>query len=211
ASQPAAAQAPILEVTNARIGYGGDDVIDGLDVSARPGELIAVTGPNGAGKSTLLRGLAGYQPMECDSYTIGGRPTTPSSPDHHELTYAVMDEWMWLRGLTIRDHFEVFFEEESITTPTEALEIFGVADLADRVPYSLSSGQQRRAALASILVRPWRILFIDEPEQRLDSDFQGILGRVLHHHMGKRAVIAATHAPQLLGEVSATITLASGT
>ena len=55
--------------------------------------------------------------------------------------------------------------------------------------------------LASLLVRPWRILFIDEPEQRLDEEYQGILAGILERYLGDRAAIIATHAAPLLGSV----------
>ncbi len=190
---------PLLSVLGARIGYGKEFVIDGLDLGVTAGEVVAVTGPNGSGKSTLLRGLAGFQPMRCTRFEIDGVPAAPETAMHHEATYAVMDEWMWLRGMTVRDHFEVFHEPESLAMPEAALTEFGVLDLADRMPHSLSSGQLRRVSLASILVRPWRILFIDEPEQRLDEEYQGILGGVLDRHLGERAAIIATHAAPLLG------------
>ncbi len=203
---------PLLSVLGARIGYGSGFVIDGLDVNANTGEVVAVTGSNGSGKSTLLRGLAGFQPMRCSRFEIDGIAAAPDTALHREVTYAVMDEWMWLRGMTVRDHFEVFHEPESLADPEQALSEFGVLDLADRMPHSLSSGQLRRITLASILVRPWRILFIDEPEQRLDEEYQGILGGVLKHYLGQRCAIIATHAPELLGEVvTQTIHLDSST
>ena len=160
---------------------------------------MAATGPNGSGKSTLLRGLAGFQPMECSSFTISGQPAAPDSNLHRDVTYAVMDEWMWLRGMTVRDHFEVFHEESSLCDPEQALTEFGVLDLADRLPHSLSSGQLRRVTLASLLGRPWRVLFIDEPEQRLDAEYQGILAAIFDRYLGDRAAIIATHAAPLLG------------
>ena len=94
--------APLLSVRNVRVGYGPITVIKGLDLDLAPGEVVAVTGSNGSGKSTLLRGLAGFQPMECSSFTISGQPAAPDSDLHREVTYAVMDEWMWLRGMTVR-------------------------------------------------------------------------------------------------------------
>lgn len=193
--------APVLDVRGIRAGYGSREVIRGLDVTVRPGEILAVTGPNGSGKSTLLRGLAGFQGMDYETFFIDDDEAPPSSPRHRDLTYAVLDEWMWLRDLTIRDHFEVFAEDDSLASPEEALGAFGVLDLADRVPHSLSSGQQRRAALASILIRPWRVLFIDEPEQRLDREFQDVLASVFRTYLGDRAAVIATHAAPLFGDV----------
>ena len=176
-------------------------VIRDVSLTLTKGELVALIGPNGAGKSTLLRGLAGFQPMECSSFEIDGQPGEPDTNLHREVTYAVMDEWMWLRGMTVRDHFEVFHEESSLCDPEQALTEFGVLNLADRMPHSLSSGQLRRVTLASLLVRPWRILFIDEPEQRLDEEYQGILAGILERYLGDRAAIIATHAAPLLGSV----------
>lgn len=190
--------ASLLSVRDVHIGYGNTTVIDGLDLDLAPGEVLAVTGSNGSGKSTLLRGLAGFQPMQCSAFTIAGQPGGPDTNLHRDVTYAVMDEWMWLRGMTVRDHFEVFHEEDSLCDPEQSLTEFGVLNLAERLPHSLSSGQLRRVTLASLLVRPWRILFIDEPEQRLDEEYQGILAGILERYLGDRAAIIATHAAPLL-------------
>ena len=103
---------------------------------------------------------------------------------HKQVTYAVMDDWMWLPERTVRDHFDVFAEPESIAAPEEALQAFGVLELGNRVAHTLSSGQQRRVALASIL------------------------GEVLQKSLGGRAAVIATHQPELLsGLISHTIQL----
>lgn len=190
-----------LHVEKMTIGYGSEVVIDGLDIHAEAGELLTVIGPNGAGKSTLLRGLAGFHPMSFDSYFVDGISCAPESSDHKKWTHSVTDEWMWLEGLTLRDHLQLMAapdnKAEQRETINNALTIFGLSNLANRIPTSFSSGQLQRAALSSIMTRPWKVLFLDEPEKRLDDEYQGLLSTLLPALARDRVIVVATHAPEL--------------
>lgn len=187
-----------LHVEDIVMGYGPSTVIDGITVHADADEFVAVTGANGSGKSTLLRGLAGLQPMGFGTYRIDGVDCLPESRQHRQWTHSITDNWMWLRGLTLRDHLRMFAaSSDGVDGVDAALAQFGLEDLADRLPVSLSSGQLQRAALSSIMVRPWRVLFLDEPEQRLDGQYLQVLAEALHPLLPGRVIVAATHAPEL--------------
>lgn len=178
-------------------GYGDNHVIDGLDITAELGDLVLVTGPNGAGKSTLLGALAGLLPATFESYRMRGEDCSPQSERHRRITHSVTGEWMWLRDLTLADHLSLAQSKPGICSADEALEEFGLAHLSGRVPSSLSSGQLQRASLASILTRPWDVLFLDEPEQRLDAEYAHKLPQVLRRCLPGRVIFASTHAPEL--------------
>lgn len=84
-----------------------------------------------------------------------------------------------------------------------ALDLFGAAHLIRRLPHSLSTGQERRCALASMIVRPWSVLFLDEPERGLDEEYQGVLAEALGAILGQRSVVLATHRPELFADLPA--------
>ncbi len=191
-----------LKVSGITVGYGNTVVIEGLDLEIAQGQVLIVTGPNGVGKSTLLRGLAGLQYVDYAEYLIDENPCSPHSAEHKIITHSVSDEWPWLPGLTIGDHLALYGGiDQANPAATRALEYLGVADLLDRLPFSLSTGQERRAALASIAVRPWRVLFLDEPERGLDLDHQTLLGRTIKELAPGRCVVIATHRPDLFAKL----------
>lgn len=194
-----------LSVTNARIAYGDNVVIDSVDFHVESGDICALVGANGAGKSTLLKGIAGFIPMTYDSFMIDGGATDPSSPRHRDLTFAIMDNFAWLRGLTLWDHYCLIGKDSSKARIHEAMERFDIDAFADRMPYSLSTGQAQRAQLVTMLLRPWQVLFLDEPEQRLDEYSQQILGEVLSSDLLDRTIIMATHSSWLRDEVATTV------
>ncbi|MDO5729774.1 MAG: ATP-binding cassette domain-containing protein [Actinomycetaceae bacterium] len=192
-----------LEATDVRIGYDQTIIIDGFDLSVGDGEICAFVGPNGAGKSTVLKGLAGFLPMHYAALRIDGTPTTTSSRLHRRTTFSILDNFAWVRGLTLWDHYRSLAPSFPIEKIEDAMDTFEVYDLADRMPYSLSTGQLQRASLVSILLRDWRVLFLDEPEQRLDSTSQEVLGDVLREVTADRSVIMATHSPELIDRSNA--------
>lgn len=187
-----------LEATDVQIGYEQTIIIDGFDLSVGDGEICALVGPNGAGKSTVLKGLAGFLPMQYTALSIDGTPTTTSSRLHRRATFSILDNFAWVRGLSLWDHYRCLAPSFPIEKIEDAMDTFEVYDLADRMPYSLSTGQLQRASLVSLLLRDWRVLFLDEPEQRLDITSQEVLGDVLREIAVDRTVIMATHSPELI-------------
>lgn len=192
----------MLTVTGATISYGTHTVIDGCDLTVEPASVVAFVGSNGAGKSTFLKGLAGFIPMQCSSFTLDGQPCVPSSPIHRRDTFAIMDNFAWMRGLTLWDHYCLLGKHLPQERIVAAMERFNIDAYADRMPYSLSTGQAQRASLVTMLLRPWKVLFLDEPEQRLDAVSQEILAEVLVEELADRTVVMATHSPMLRDEVA---------
>ncbi|WP_350258352.1 ATP-binding cassette domain-containing protein [Scrofimicrobium sp. R131] len=192
-----------LQVDDIRMGYGKVPVIRDLSLNVEPGQALIVTGANGAGKSTLLRGLAGLQPMKFSSYLLGGEDCPPTSRAHRQLTHSIFDDWAWLPELTVGDHLLLASKSQRSSSVEVALDLFGAAHLIRRLPHSLSTGQERRCALASMIVRPWSFLFLDEPERGLDEEYQEVLAEALGAILGQRSVVLATHRPELFADLPA--------
>ncbi|MCC7119876.1 MAG: ABC transporter ATP-binding protein [Anaerolineales bacterium] len=158
-------------------------VLKNINLQIEQGEFVAIVGPNGAGKSTLCYALSGFVPHFfkgelSGSIEVAGRQSSQST----------LSEWVLNVGLAFQNPFnqisgakytvfeEVAFGLENMGVPrTEmqvrveaALQLTGIADLAQRSPYSLSGGQQQRVALTSILVMRPKLLVLDEPTSQLD-------------------------------------------
>jgi len=177
--------------------FGEHRVLDGVDLAFGTGSVTALTGPNGVGKSTLLRCLAGATPVDAGDVLLDGEVCDTSAPDHWRAVLSILDDHAWLPGLTVRDHLLLIGDDVD-----QALERVGLAGLGDRRAESLSSGQRQRAALAITLVRPWRVLLLDEPERHLDSDGVDLLVE-LAAQWDDRTLVFATHSEDLVRRTGA--------
>lgn len=167
----------IVEVKNLRHVYP-DGTVALNDVSFRitHGESVAVIGANGAGKSTLLQHLNGYLAATSGDIRIGDTPLTRATlPDIRRTVGMVFqdpDDQLFMP--TVFD--DVAFgplnlglpEEDIDRRVTEALALVGAGHLKKKPPYHLSSGEKRRAAIATVLAMSPDILVMDEPTSGLD-------------------------------------------
>lgn len=182
-------------------GYAGAGVLDSVTFTTTPGRAFVVKGANGAGKTTLLRCLNGTTRPDAGQVLLDGAPCDPADRHAWEQIYGVLDDFTWFPGLTVADHLAML---DPHADAQRVLGRFGVAQLADRVATSLSTGQMRRAALATTLVRPWQVLLLDEPEQRLDDDGLERLVAELRAFLDEgRCVVLSTHADALVASLDA--------
>jgi cobalt transport protein ATP-binding subunit len=169
---------PALEVKGLTFRYPGTDrpVLDGLGLRVGAGERVAVLGPNGSGKTTLVLHLNGLLDRQAGSIVVGGLPVEP--PHLGEVRRRVgmvfqdPDDQLFLQ--TVRD--DVAFGPTNLglrgaardERVADALRSVGASELAERNPYQLSGGEQRRAALATVLSMRPEVLVLDEPTSGLD-------------------------------------------
>ncbi|WP_068929137.1 heme ABC exporter ATP-binding protein CcmA [Planobispora rosea] len=192
---------PIIVVRAVEVTLGGNPVLQGVDLEVARGEIVAMTGPNGAGKSTLLRCLAGLRTADAGEITVLGGPPR-DVPAFWRDVALTGDELAWYPGLTVREHLELMAAVHS--TPRmdveEVLDAFGLEQRADAAPFALSTGQRQRLVLAMTLLRPSRVLLLDEPERGLDAEFRERLAAILADYAaGGGTVVMATHDPGLAG------------
>ncbi|GII59796.1 ABC transporter ATP-binding protein [Planotetraspora thailandica] len=170
-------------------------ILTGIDLAAGPGEVVAVVGVNGAGKSTLLRCLAGLQPPASGEVGVFGRPPADTAAFWRDVA-VVADEPAWYPGLTVREHLELMraVHHDTRLTVEAALEEFDLVERADLAPQTLSTGQRQRLVLAMALLRPSRLLLLDEPERGLDTAFRDRLATMLTRYAAAGGtVVMATH------------------
>ena len=166
---PAPSEETVVTVSDAWFRYTPDasDVLRGLELTVRRGELFAILGGNGAGKSTTLRLLAGLQKPYRGEVRVTGK--TALLPQEVQTLFAKK---------TVREDLAEVTSDGAMLAYVTAL--CRLDALLDRHPYDLSGGEQQRAALAKILLTRPDILLLDEPTRGLDAAFKAELAELLH-------------------------------
>ncbi|MET9227646.1 ABC transporter ATP-binding protein [Lentzea sp. NPDC003310] len=193
-----------LGVGDACFGYGGVPVFAGLSFEVGPGEAVAVVGANGSGKSTLLRCLVGAEVLDAGTVLFDGAPADESSAAFRAGVASLLDDADHFPDLSVVEHLRLLaWLHGSEADVAPVLAEVGLADVADQLPPTLSSGQRHRLGLASCFVRPRSVLVLDEPEQRLDAAGRAWLrARLLAEKAAGVAVVFASHDAALVEAVA---------
>ncbi|MCB5167907.1 ABC transporter ATP-binding protein [Streptomyces bambusae] len=183
------------------VAYHGTTVLDALDLTVEPGEVMALLGPSGSGKTTALRAVAGFVTPAAGRILIGGRDVT-GLPPYRRGIGMVVQQYALFPHLRVQDNVEFGLrarKEPKAEIPAraaEALEMTGMAGYARRYPRELSGGQQQRVAIARALaIRP-QVLLLDEPLSALDAQLRsGMLAELarLHRELPDVSMLYVTH------------------
>ncbi len=210
-----AKRATILKVSGLRRAFGPNTIFDKFNLEVRTGEAIALTGRNGAGKSTLLRCLVGADRADDGSVQVCGNPMSETSPEIRRDVATVIDDLDFFPDLSVVEHLDLLARAHGIAEPDEVvdevLEEVQLVPQSGQLPGTLSSGQRRRLALATAFVRPRKLLILDEPEQRLDTEGVTWLAQRLKSERQKGlAIVFASHEPELVDTVATRVVTAGG-
>ena len=190
----------MIELRNLSVGYPGRRVLDGVDLTIRPGEVLALIGPNGCGKSTLLRTAAGLQPP------LGGEVLVDGVPAEQLTRRQMAQKVAWLsqsrnvpsitaRRMVLHGRFPYLsyprrYRAEDRAAAEEALAAADAADLGSRNVQELSGGQRQRVYLAMALAQDTQTIFLDEPTTYLDIGHQLELMSLLRRLTGEGKAVA---------------------
>ncbi|MEU4047200.1 heme ABC transporter ATP-binding protein [Streptomyces antibioticus] len=191
----------VAEADGVWVRLGGREVLRGVDVRVRAGEVLALVGPNGAGKSTLLAALAADLPASSGTVRIHGRPAGGWSAPELALRRAVLPQAAVLSfPFTVADvvrmgrapHDSSPAEDEAVIA--EAMAATEVTDFAARPFSALSGGERARVALARVLAQRAPLLLLDEPTAALDLKHQELVLRLCRERAREGdAVVVVLH------------------
>jgi cobalt/nickel transport system ATP-binding protein len=195
----------------------GRTALDDVSFSVEEGECVALVGPNGAGKTTLFLRLCGVLAGRPDQALVGGLdPADPAQrkklPETVGVVFQNPDDQLF--SPTVAE--DVAFGPLNLgATPDEArrrvadaLQAVGMPDAGDRVPFQLSGGEKRRAALAGVLAMRPAVLLLDEPSMFLDPRGRRELIEVIRRLPGTRLI--ATHDLDLVLDTCSRVLVLDG-
>jgi ABC-type lipoprotein export system ATPase subunit len=207
----------VLDATGLAFSVRGRRLLDGMDVVAGPGDVVAVTGPSGTGKSCLLAMLAGLAVPEEGTVRVLGRPLVGADPALRRRIGLVLQGYGLVSLLTAAENVEVTLQAAGaaagraaiVERASAALARVGMAGRADTLVENLSGGQRQRIAVARAVVGEPVLLLADEPTAALDPRLRDIVTGVLLAEAARgAAVVIATHDPTVVEVATSTIRLA---
>jgi ABC-type Mn2+/Zn2+ transport system ATPase subunit len=196
-----------VELRGVRFGYGGDPVLDGVDLRLSAGQFVVLAGPNGSGKSTLLRLCAGLiAPQAGTVQVLSGSPKDPAVrrrvgyvPQGLRPPGIVPVSVREVVGAGLVPARGLFhpLRRSDWARVNDVLDAVGMAELSAECLFELSGGQQQRAMLARALVGEPEVILLDEPTTGIDQRFRPVIADDLRRRADDGAtVVVVTHDPE---------------
>ena len=213
---------PGIKAAGVYAAYGERTVLNGLELEAVQGTVMALAGPNGVGKSTLLRAVAGalrptrgeIRVMGTDVYSLSGRERAllvSMVPQNPELPRGASALEVTLMGRNPHLGLLAWESTADVDVAIEALRMTDAEELADRPVHQLSGGERQRVAIAMALAQQTPVVLLDEPTANLDLAYQPAIMRLLRElaNSGK-TVVTAVHDLTLAGQFCDSVALVAG-
>jgi putative ABC transport system ATP-binding protein len=195
--------------------------LDGVDLSIRAGEIVAILGPSGSGKTTLINLLSCLDAPTGGTLIVAGRNVAGLSEEElvevrRGILGFVFQNFSLIPTLTVTENVELplmFLGRRADPARTrEVLDLVGLSDRADHLPRELSGGQMQRVAIARALIVDPKILVADEPTGNLDKHTGEAIVELFRKLAREKniAILLTTHNLALTAEADRVITLEDG-
>ncbi|PAR39099.1 macrolide ABC transporter ATP-binding protein [Vibrio metoecus] len=218
--------APLVELQQICKHYtSGQNVVkalDGVDLTIRHGEFLAILGPSGSGKSTLMNVLGCLDKPTAGHYQLDGHPVDSLSTQQlaairNQKIGFVFQSFNLLEYASALDNVALPLvyagvkAKERRRRATKLLTRVGLADRLDHKPNQLSGGQKQRVAIARALINQPQILLADEPTGALDSKSGAEIEALFNElHREGRTIIVVTHDNELAERTKRIVTIRDG-
>ncbi|AKB04244.1 ABC transporter ATP-binding protein [Vibrio cholerae] len=218
--------APLVELQQICKHYtSGQNVVkalDGVDLTIRHGEFLAILGPSGSGKSTLMNVLGCLDKPTAGRYQLDGHPVDSLSTQQlaairNQKIGFVFQSFNLLEYASALDNVALPLVYAGVKAKdrrrraTELLTRVGLADRLDHKPTQLSGGQKQRVAIARALINQPQILLADEPTGALDSKSGAEIEALFNElHREGRTIIVVTHDNELAKRTKRIVTIRDG-
>ncbi|WP_417475463.1 urea ABC transporter ATP-binding subunit UrtE [Leisingera sp.] len=177
----------MLKLSDLTLHYGHSQILNGISMEAREGEVTCVMGTNGVGKTSLMKAISGAHPRSGGRLELGGE-TLGVLPAHRMawkgVAYVPQGREIFPL-LTVRENLETGFSclpASEHFVPDEIFELFPVLKkMQNRRGGDLSGGQQQQLAIARALITKPRLLLLDEPTEGIQPNIIQQIGEVIRH------------------------------
>lgn len=199
----------MIKAVDIKKSFGETDVLLGVSLEVKSGEIISVIGPSGSGKSTMLRSLIGLERISGGSIAIGGEYFVENGVyvKDKQMRKILSKTGMVFQHFNLFPHMSVrgnmicapvtnrLMDKSAANAKCEALlEKVGLADKIDEMPSALSGGQKQRVAIARAMMTDPEVLLFDEPTSALDPELTGevlaVMKQLAAEHM---TMVVVTH------------------
>ena len=170
----------ILELKGIKKAFGGVPVLNGIDLSVKPGEFITLLGSSGCGKTTTLRIISGLETPDSGTVLLEGADVTGTEPDKRGV-HTVFQNYALFPHMTVEANIGYSLKIRGVKKPEikshvrEMLELVQLEDFGGRMPGELSGGQRQRVAIARSVIDSPKVLLLDEPLGALDLQLRRMM------------------------------------
>ena len=175
----------MLEIKDLTLKYGQSQILNGVSLKAKRGEVTAVMGTNGVGKTSLLKAIAGRHPFYSGTITFDTKPlgsNTPVNAAKAGIAYVPQGREVFPM-MTVTENLETGFaclEGSGHSVPDHIYDLFPVLhDMSNRRGGDLSGGQQQQLAIARALITKPKVLLLDEPTEGIQPNIIKHIGDVI--------------------------------
>lgn len=220
------ASTPVIQLTDLKKRYGIGDAehyaLDGVDLTVKKGEFIAIMGPSGCGKTTLLNIIALLDRTSEGEYLLDGIAVESlSNAKHAKLragqigfvfqNFNLIDRMTVIENVALPLTYSGVPHTKRLIMASESLAKFHLSEREYYMPWQLSGGQTQRVAIARALVNNPSLILADEPTGNLDSKSSHVIMEELAEiHKQGNTIIMVTHNPELTTYASRVITMLDG-
>ena len=203
----------LLQIRNLHKSFGPREVIHGLDLDVRKGEVLVVIGPSGCGKSTLLRCINGLEPIQRGEIFLNEESITSGKTKWNLVRQQigmVFQSYDLFPNMTVLENIllgplKVQNKKQADITPTalKLLDRVGLLHKKDAYPRQLSGGQKQRVAIVRALIMEPEIMLFDEVTAALDPEMvREVLDVVLELADGGMTMLIVTHEMQFARSIA---------
>ena len=170
----------ILELKGIKKAFGGVPVLNGIDLSVKPGEFITLLGSSGCGKTTTLRIKSGLETPDSGTVLLEGADVTGTEPDKRGV-HTVFQNYALFPHMTVEANIGYSLKIRGVKKPEiksrvrEMLELVQLEGFGGRMPGELSGGQRQRVAIARSVIDSPKVLLLDEPLGALDLQLRRMM------------------------------------
>ncbi|MCC6820067.1 MAG: ATP-binding cassette domain-containing protein [Verrucomicrobia subdivision 3 bacterium] len=176
-----------VQVRGLRRSFGKQEVLKGIDLEVRAGEIFVLMGPSGSGKSVLLRHVIGLEVPDAGEILIGGESIQASGVMDKFRMAMVFQSGALFSSLTVGENVGLYLSEHRLQPPaeiarvvSEKLAVVGLKGTEAKFPSELSGGMKKRVAIARALVIDPQLILYDEPTSELDPISAVVIGEEIH-------------------------------